>query len=273
MVTKLYIVGTPIGNLGDISKRVTDTLTLSDIIFAEDTRSAMALLNHLNIKKKIISYHKDNELSATNKVIQHIEDGNIVSLVSEAGMPTISDPGSTLIKSAIENNIKFEVVQGPVAFIHGLISSGFAGGNFYFHGFLPHKNSDKKKEIDKLLNINCPIIFYESPHRIKDTVALLLDYFPTPIAVSRELTKLHEETIYINTIDDIENIKVKGEFVVTVNNHKIITDDAEKQSIDYNKLVDELLSENISQKDITKVLKSLGMKRNDAYKLVSSKQI
>ena len=268
----LYIIGTPIGNLSDLSKRAVDTLSSVDVVFAEDTRTALNLLNSLNIKKPCKSYYKDNEKQASKSLMECLLNGDNVALISEAGMPCISDPGTYIMQEVIKNNIKYEIIQGPTALIHGLIASGFSGSSFYFHGFLPHKKSDKEKEIQKLIKINAPIIFYESPYRVKETVLMLLEYFPAPIAVIREATKMYEETVFVTNKEEVENITIKGEFVIVVNNAVEQEDDTNNIDINYNKIITELLSDNVSSKDILKMMKALGLKRNEAYELINQLQ-
>ena len=268
----LYIIGTPIGNLSDLSKRAVDTLSSVDVVFAEDTRTALNLLNSLNIKKPCKSYYKDNEKQASKSLMECLLNGDNVALISEAGMPCISDPGAYIMQEVIKNNIKYEIIQGPTALIHGLIASGFSGSSFYFHGFLPHKKSDKEKEIQKLIKINAPIIFYESPYRVKETVLMLLEYFPAPIAVIREATKMYEETVFVTNKEEVENITIKGEFVIVANNTVEQEEDTNNIDINYNKIIAELLSDNISSKDILKMMKALGLKRNEAYELINQLQ-
>lgn len=268
----LYIIGTPIGNLSDLSKRAVDTLSSVDVVFAEDTRTALNLLNSLNIKKPCKSYYKDNEKQASKSLMEYLLNGDNVALISEAGMPCISDPGAYIMQEVIKNNIKYEIIQGPTALIHGLIASGFSGSSFYFHGFLPHKKSDKEKEIQKLIKINAPIIFYESPYRVKETVLMLLEYFPAPIAVIREATKMYEETVFVTNKEEVENITIKGEFVIVVNNAVEQEEDTNNIDINYNKIIAELLSDNVSSKDILKMMKALGLKRNEAYELINQLQ-
>ncbi len=251
----LYVIGTPIGNLSDLSKRAVETLSSVDIVFAEDTRTALNLLNSQGIKKPCKSYYKDNEKTASESIIACLLNGNNVALISEAGMPCISDPGAVVIKKIIQKGLPFEIIQGPTALIHG---------------FLPHKEKEKIKEIKTLLNIKAPVIFYESPYRVKETLNILLDYFHAPIAVTREATKVYEETIFIISKEDIENITVKGEFVITVNNSlEDINETNNSLSLNYDHIIKELLSENISSKDILKMMKTLGMKRNEAYNLIN----
>lgn len=263
------IVGTPIGNLEDISKRAVDTIAKADVIFAEDTPKALGLLNHLGLKKKIVSCHKDNEKSALPKILNELEDGKRCVLISEAGMPCVSDPGTVAVRELIKNEIPFEIVSGPTALIHGIIASGFCGGPFYFNGFPPHKVSEKKKLFENLKNTNSPIIFYESPHRVKETIKLLLEYFPAPVAVCREMTKMFEETLFINNEEDMEKITEKGEFVLVVNNFKDIKEENKQNSIDLAKFTDGLKKEGFSAQDIVKILKNLGVKRNDAYRMAN----
>ena len=263
----LYIVGTPIGNLGDLSKRVIEILTNADIIFAEDTRTAMQLLNSQNIKNSIKSCHKDNETNAVKEIIDLLLQDKKIALISEAGMPCISDPGHIVVKSAIENNIPIEIAQGPTALIHGLIASGFSGSSFYFHGFLPHNKTDKENALKHIKNtISAPVIFYEAPHRLKETILLILKYFEPPVSVTKEATKKFEQTFFINSIDDLEHINIKGEFIIVINN----TVEKKDNNVDFVNTVNELLKENFSNKDILKILKILGMKRNQAYDLINT---
>ena len=269
----LYIIGTPIGNLSDISKRAVEALSLVDVVFAEDTRTALNLLSALNIKKPCKSYYKDNEKQASKLLLECLLNGDNAALISEAGMPCISDPGTYIVQEVIKNNIPYEIIQGPTALIHGLIASGFSGSSFYFHGFLPHKKSEKEKEVEKLTSILSPVIFYESPHRVVETINILLKYFPTPIAITREATKVYEETVFIYNEEDIKNITIKGEFIIVVDNSKKEEiNNKDKVSLDYSKIIKELLKDNVSSKDLLKMMKALGLKRNEAYELINNIQ-
>lgn len=270
----LYIVGTPIGNLGDLSKRAIEALTNADLIYAEDTRTALNLLNALNIKNTIKSYYKDNEFKVYKEIIKKLEEGSNISIISEAGMPCISDPGHILVKEVIDLGLDYEIIQGPTALIHGLIASGFPTNHFYFHGFLPHKKNEKESEIENLKHILCPIIFYESPYRVKETLELLLKHFSCEISVTREATKKFEETVIIKSIEDIEKINIKGEFVIVLNNSSKDneelnnTDSSSFNNINIPEIIKKLHNDNFSDKDILKVLKTLGIKRNEAYALI-----
>lgn len=264
--SQFYVVPTPIGNLKDISLRALDVLNEVDEILAEDTRKALSLLNHYNINKKITSYHKDNEKKYIDAVLKKLQSGTKIALISEAGTPCISDPGYFLVNELIKNNIKFEVLPGATAFVPALILSGFPSNHFFFYGFLPHKKEQKRKELEKLTIYKTTIIFYESPHRIEETLNLLFDFFSPPFAVVREITKLYEETTFINDTKDIINLTKKGEFVVIVNNNE--KDNNTLQNFDFHKICKNLFNENFNKKDILKILKILGMNRNDAYKLI-----
>lgn len=217
----LYIVGTPIGNVQDISYRAVATLFSSDIILAEDTRSAKTLLEKSkllfdvpkHLTPKLESFHKDNEFEKLPAVLERLEEDKTISLISEAGMPTISDPGITLIQSAIRKGFPFTVVPGPTAVTTALVHSGFKAKKWMFVGYFPKKISERKKilkNISKISEIEPETVFvaFESPHRFVDTLALLESSFE--FIVGRELTKLYEEVIR----SDYKEIKNKGEMTI-----------------------------------------------------------
>jgi 16S rRNA (cytidine1402-2'-O)-methyltransferase len=264
----LSFVPTPVGNLGDITLRGIETLRNADIIFAEDTRTALKLLNHLEIKCRVESFHKDNEKKSIDRIISLINEGKHIAVISEAGSPCISDPGMYLSAALCEQGISFESLPGATAFVPALALSGFDTSNFYFHGFLPHKSSEKKSDIEKLKTINSLIIFYESPHRITETLKLLLTQFPAPLSVSREISKLHEQTVRISSEDDINALILKGEFVVIVDNRKDeVASETDEEGL--KSLAVKLLNEGLSSKDCISVLKVMGMKRNAAYSIIN----
>lgn len=264
------IVGTPIGNLGDLTPRAVCALQEADIIFAEDTRTAKGLLSHLGINKETRSYYKDNERQAADAVIKAIEDGKKVALISEAGMPGVSDPGWLLINTLIKKNLPFEVVPGVSAGVMASVASGLCqDGRYLFAGFLPHKGAEAA--IKKLKSVQFPIVFYESPHRVVDTLKLLLRYFEPPIAVCRELTKMYEEILWIESENDIDNLVVKGEFCIVVNNSA--TEANDESGLELNALVSELARNNVSSKTIVSALKAAGIKRNIAYQIVTNLDI
>ena len=172
-------------------------------------------------------------------------------------------------------NIKFEVISSPTALIHALILSGLSGEDFYFYGFLPHKKGEKLKIIERLTSIPSPIIIYESPHRLLETASMLLDTFASPIFICRELTKIFETSYFISSKDDLQNIILKGEFVIVVNNRKdesenIYDETSGSINIDCNRVIKNLSKEDFSSKDMLKILKALGIKRNTAYNVINS---
>lgn len=265
----LTIVPTPIGNLGDITLRAIETLKSVDLVYAEDTRKTLSLFNHLGIKKKIKSYHKDNEKSSSNNIINDIQNGNTIALVSDAGTPCISDPGNVLVQELINEKIDFISLPGATAFVPALISSGFPADQFYFYGFLPQRGNKKTEAIKSVQSINSTILFYESPHRIQDTLKQLLEHYPNGrIAFSREITKIYEETVWIKSEADIATVTEKGEFVVILDNNSDGSESAYTQNNDLTDIANKLIKEKITGKDAVKVLKVLGMKRNAAYQLI-----
>ncbi|WP_022849715.1 16S rRNA (cytidine(1402)-2'-O)-methyltransferase [Limisalsivibrio acetivorans] len=261
---RVSFIPTPVGNLGDITYRAVEALKNADILFAEDTRTASNLLNHLGIKLKVESLHKDNENKAAERLIELYEEGRRITVASEAGTPCISDPGGFLTSRLVEEGIPFEALPGATAFIPALLLSGFDTGNFYFHGFLPHKKGARDKEIEGLKDYKTTIAFYESPHRVKETLKALLKNFPFPIAVCREITKLYEETVFISSEDDIEGLTIKGEFVIVVNNRA----EDEEMVTDAEDMCSRFLKEGLSSKDTLRAMKALGYKRNEAYSAI-----
>lgn len=263
---KIYFVPTPIGNLGDITLRGIDLLKEADVIFSEDTRSTLKLLTHYGIKNHVKSFHKDNEKKSVDTVLKFFFEGKNIVVVSEAGMPCISDPGSMLVKRLCDEGIEFYVLPGATAFVVALIKSGFSTDNFYFKGFLSHKKSEKSKEINKLKDINSTIILYESPHRIVETLKLLIDKFEK-ICVVREITKIYEEKIYINSLDDIEKITLKGEFVIVIDNN--FDNSISEKLPEVEDLIKKLKETDFNSKQIMEILKILGFKRNVVYQVLS----
>ena len=221
MGSKIFVVPTPIGNLKDITIRALEVLQQVDTILAEDTRNTLKLLKHYNISpKKILSYHKFNEHASIKVLIDRLQGGESMALVSDAGTPAISDPGYLLVRACIDNNIEIEVLPGATAFVPALILSGFPTNSFVFEGFLPHKKGRQKK-LKLLAQENRTIILYESPYRLIKLLQELRLYFgkDRQMAVMRELTKLYEEVIRGSVEQIIEYYstrKVKGEIVVII---------------------------------------------------------
>ncbi|GMO65438.1 MAG: 16S rRNA (cytidine(1402)-2'-O)-methyltransferase [Endomicrobiia bacterium] len=218
----LYIVPTPIGNLEDITLRALRVLKVCDLIACEDTRKSLKLLSHFGISKSLISFHSYNEHHKVEYIINKLLNGNEIALVSDAGMPCISDPGYILVKLAIEKYIRIEVLPGASALITALIGSGLPVDGFVFCGFLKRKSGKIKKELSNLLNLKKTIIFYESPHRIIKTIGICEDVFGknAKICLAREITKKFEEFIRGSIEEILESIKSKrdflGEFVVLI---------------------------------------------------------
>ena len=219
-MSKLFIVPTPIGNLGDITFRAIKTLKSVDIILAEDTRTSLKLLKHYKINSKIESYHMHNEHKKADSIINKISEGNTIALISDAGTPSISDPGFLLVRECIKNNIEVECLPGATALITALVISGLPSDKFLFEGFLPAKKG-RTKRLKELSNEKKTIIFYESPHRILKTLKDFSDYFSPEkqVSVSREITKIYEETFrgtIEESIEHFEKNKPKGEFVIVL---------------------------------------------------------
>lgn len=214
----LYLIPTPIGNMEDITLRSINTLKQVEVIFSEDTRVTKNLLNHLDIQKKLISSHNYNEEMNKQKLLEYLNNGYDVGVVTDRGTPVISDPGYVLAKCAIENGYNVVGLPGPTALIPALITSGIEPMPFLFYGFLNSKQSKRIKELEELKKINVTTILYEAPHRINDTLLDIKSVLGNRyIAISREISKKFEE-IYRGKIDDVikELDEVKGEFVIVV---------------------------------------------------------
>ena len=272
---KLYLVPTPIGNLKDITLRALDTLKEADFIAAEDTRQTLKLLNHFEIKKPLISYHKFNEQSKSDKIIDLLIEGKNVALVSDAGTPGISDPGSIIVQRCIEQMIDFEVLPGATAITTALVYSGLDTTKFLFRGFLPRENKERKVITDELLQSQETLIFYESPHRLIDTLEFLLDTFgDRRIAVCRELTKLYEE-IYRDTLKQallyFTQNKPRGEFVLVLEGKKLEDIKEEKKEAWINLSIEEhilkYINSGINKKEAIKlVAKERELPKSEVYK-------
>ena len=221
MTGTLFLVGTPIGNLGDISPRATQALATVDLIAAEDTRRTGRLLAHLElVDRTLISFFEGNERERTEELLRRLRDGATVALVTDGGMPTISDPGFRLVRSCAAEGIDVRVVPGPSAAIAALATSGLPTDRFVFEGFLPRKAGDRKRRLEALATDPRTIVFFESPRRLKSMLAETLDALgDRPVAIARELTKLHEEVVrgtLSGTLARIEDLTLKGEVVVVV---------------------------------------------------------
>lgn len=217
---KLSLCGTPIGNLDDLTYRVVKTLESCDVVYAEDTRRTLKLLNVLNLSKPLYSYHEHNKNQVTETLIHKIRSGDHVVLVTDAGMPGISDPGEDLVKVCIEEGVAFEVIPGVTAFTTALVGSGLCTKRFTFEGFLSRQKKERKLHLGSLINDPRTLIFYESPHRLKQTLKDLYSMFgDRKVVVARELTKRYETFIrglLSELIQDLEGQEIKGEIVLIV---------------------------------------------------------
>ncbi len=223
-MSKLILIPTPIGNLADITQRSVEALKSVDLILCEDTRRTIKLLNHLDIKKTLKSFHKFNEHSLIQKIINELESGKNIGLVSDAGTPGISDPGYLIVKNCIEKDIKIECLPGPTALIPALVVSGLPCERFTFEGFLPVKKG-RKTRLEELSNEKRTMVFYESPYKLIKTLNDFKSCFGDNrvISVSKEISKIHE-TVFRGSINNVllelEEAKIKGEYVIVVNGLK-----------------------------------------------------
>ena len=221
----LYVVGTPIGNLNDISLRAKNILKNVSLIACEDTRVTRKLLNYLKIKNKLFSFYEHNSQSKITKILDLLKEGNSIALVSDAGMPTISDPGENLISQARKNNIDVICVPGPFAGLNALISSGLSTSSFSFYGFLPNQKKARLKLLDDISKNQCTSIIYESPRRIKSLVQELINVCgkDRKISISKELTKKYEQHFSGNLRDMysvFKDIELKGEYTIILDGQK-----------------------------------------------------
>lgn len=271
-LSKLYICPTPIGNLEDITLRTIRVLKEVDMVAAEDTRRTIKLMNHLDIKKPLISLHEHNEENKSENILLLVKEGKSIALVSDAGMPGISDPGEILIKKAIEEGIEIITLPGPSAFIVALVSSGLDTSRFTFIGFLDRTSKNRVKELEELKSRKETLILYEAPHRIKSTLKDIYTILGNRrIVLARELTKIHEEYIRMDVesiLREIESIKLMGEMVLIVegtNEEEIL------EAVDEETLIQEingLINKGLSTKDAAKdVAKKYNMSKNKIYSL------
>jgi 16S rRNA (cytidine1402-2'-O)-methyltransferase len=218
--TVLYLVPTPIGNLDDITLRAIKVLTSVEVILAEDTRTSGVLLRHLEISKPLQSYHIHNEHKVLQQLVERMQKGEKMALISDAGTPAISDPGFLLVRECLKHDIKIECLPGATAFVPALVKSGLPNDRFIFEGFLPHKKG-RQTRLQNLVDETRTMVFYESPHRLVKMLNQLAEVLgkDRQASVSRELTKIYEETVN-GTLEEVaqhfEGKKVKGEIVVVV---------------------------------------------------------
>lgn len=272
MSGKLYLIATPIGNLEDITLRAINTLKNVDIIAAEDTRQTLKLLNHLNIKKPLISYHRHSDIKKEEHLISLLESGTNIGLVSDAGTPGISDPGEEIVKECISKNIQIIPIPGPCAFINALISSGLSTKEFAFYGFLSMNKSIRQSTFEDISVQNKTIIIYEAPHKLLKTLSDIHDFFGNiEIVVAKELTKIHEK-FYRGTISDIIPLisNPKGEYVILFENKSKSNKELEKDflnSLSLEEQYDYYLKKGLDKKEIIKqIAKNNKVNKNEIYK-------
>lgn len=269
----LYVVATPIGNLGDISHRAVEVLSAVSLIAAEDTRHSRRLLEHFNIKTPVVSYHEHNELSVAGDFLRRLKEGQDIALISDAGTPLISDPGFPLVRLARAEQVPVVAVPGPCALVAGLSISGLATDRFFFEGFLPAKASARRKRLQELENFPHTLVFYESPHRILETVKDMLDTFgPHREGVlARELTKMYETVLAGNLAQLYERLNTstdqrRGEFVIMISGHPEPAVEA-GQRMEEHLLLQVLMQELPLKKAVELAVKLTGQKKNHLYDL------
>ena len=266
----LYIIATPIGNLEDITLRAIRILKEVDLIAAEDTRHTLKLLNHLEISKPLISYHRHNEEIRTEELIKELKTGKNIGLVSDAGTPGICDPGEEIIKKCIEESIKVVPIPGACAMINALITSGISTKEFIFLGFLPLNKKSRKEKLEEIKNANKTIILYEAPHKLKNTLNDLSDILQSrEVVLARELTKIHEEYIRGTVKELMEKTdNLKGEMILIIEKNN--KDNEEELNSLNNLTLEEHYNfyekRGLNKKEITKkIAKDRNVSKNEIY--------
>ena len=268
----LYLCATPIGNLQDITLRVLETLKTVDLVACEDTCKTLQLLNHFEISKPVTSYYEHNKMSKGDVIIQQLKDGKNIALVSDAGMPGISDPGYDLVQQCLAEDIPFTVLPGAVAAVTGLVLSGLPTDRFSFEGFIPRQKKERLQYFQNLVQEERTMIFYESPHRLEDTLKTLIEVFPDrPMAAARELTKKFEEIVRGTPSEVLAHFEaegIRGEFVLLL--HGADPAPPEERGIDWAvERVAQLEADGISQKDaIKQAAKEAGLSKRDVYNFI-----
>lgn len=262
----LYLIPTPIGNMEDITIRAINILKLVDVIFCEDTRVTGQLLKYYDINKKLISSHNFNESKNIDKLLEFLNDGLNVGLVSDRGTPIISDPGYELARAAIDHNFNVVSLPGATALIPALTSSGISPMPFYYYGFLNSKDSSRRKELESLKNIKATLIFYEAPHRINKTLKDMKEILGNnrKISISREITKKYEE-IYRGTIEELvdQNNDYKGELVLIIEGNQNVR---EYENLSIEEHINLYLNDGVNVMDAIKlVAKERGLKKSEVY--------
>lgn len=267
MEGKLYLVATPIGNLDDITLRAIKVLNEVDIIACEDTRHTLKLLNHLEIKKQLISYHRHNEDYKSNELIELLKEGKNIAVVTDAGTPAISDPGEEIVKLAIENNINIVPIPGACALINALIASGLNTKHFSFYGFLPLNKKNREKVFQNIKKEKATIILYEAPHKLTNTLKdISKNIGNINIVLAKEITKIHESFIRGNIDEILSNIEtIKGEYIILLDLNSDENDD-EIIEMSLEELYENYEKEGLEKKEIIKnIAKVKGVSKNEIY--------
>ncbi|WP_151410636.1 16S rRNA (cytidine(1402)-2'-O)-methyltransferase [Anaerococcus sp. Marseille-P9784] len=269
---QIYFIPTPIGNLEDMTIRAINTLKEVDIIACEDTRESKKLLDYYKIKKPTTSYHKFNEQSKSEEIIKNAKNGISYGIITDQGMPGISDPGHILIKKCIEENISYTILPGASALITALVGSGLDNDSFSYYGFIPKKQKDKKILYDKLSKEDKTSIIFDTPHNLSNTIKDFKEIFPErKLCLARELSKKFEEYLLVD-IDNIdqEDITLKGEFVL------VLSGKVEKESNsldDFKEEIDEMLDKGMKTKEISKIIsEKSNFPKNDIYEYILKEQ-
>ena len=270
----LYLVATPIGNLADITHRALDILRKVSLIACEDTRHTRKLLQHYGIETKTISYHEHNEQQRARELVQTLHDGNDVAVVSDAGTPSISDPGYRLVLAAIENDIPVVPVPGPSALISALVAAGLPTDEFFFGGFLPAKSNARRTRLNELRSVPGTLVFYEAPHRLAETLNDALEILgEREAAVARELTKLHEE-IKRGRLSELANHyateEPRGEIVLLID-RTVLAETPTTQSVSH--LVDQFERDGLDHRAaLKKAARELKLSRAEAYRRLQNER-
>ena len=261
----IYFVATPIGNLKDITYRAIEVLNNVDVIACEDTRNSLKLLNHYNISKKLIAYHKNNEIISSDVIINLAKNGKNVAVISDAGMPVISDPGNILIKKLIEEEIEYTVVPGASASLSALLLSGMDSSKFTFIGFLNEQNKQRRQQLEMIKNYETTRIFYVSPYNLKKDIESLYNTLGDRKACFvNEITKMYEKTIHFR-LSDLPEMEIRGEYVLIVEGatkQETVFDQSPKEQLL------ELINGGVPKNDaIKQVAKQRGLPKNEIYKI------
>ena len=273
---KLYLCPTPIGNLGDITERTLETLRSVDLIAAEDTRVSVKLLNHFGIKKPLTSYYEHNKREKGGYLLKKLLGGENIALVTDAGMPGISDPGEDIVRQCAERGIEIEALPGPCAFATALVASGLPTGRFCFEGFLSVNKKSRRERLESLKDETRTMIFYEAPHKLKYTLADMAEAFggARELVIAREITKKHEEYLRLTLSEAAalyDETPPKGEFVLIIRGAEPAPE-SETGTAGAEALIDALIRENIKGKSAARIVSAaLNIPKNKAYEIYLSR--